>query len=121
MTYDQHAPTTGIAFSYSRTPWGPWSEPQIIFNDVRDGALGKFIHDPKIKPDDGLEGPVIGSGQADPAAVKGSSLSPYVVERWTKVQGSGLSLYYVLSTWNPYVVVLMKSQLEVETPLPGRS
>ena len=25
-----------------------------------------------------------------------------------------LDLYYVLSTWNPYVVVLMKSRLQVE-------
>ena len=49
MTYDRRAPTDGIAFSYSRTPWGPWSEPQVIFNDVRDGALGKFIHDPALK------------------------------------------------------------------------
>lgn len=41
--------------------------------------------------------------------------APYVVERWTKVTGSELELYYVLSTWNPYVVVLMKSRLEVES------
>jgi hypothetical protein len=27
----------------------------------------------------------------------------------TKLQGSELNVYYVLSTWNPYVVVLMKS------------
>jgi hypothetical protein len=114
MTYDQRAPTTGIAFSFSRYPWGPWSEPQILFNDVRDGALGKFIHDPRLKPDDGLEGPVIGKGQADPVAVKGGTYAPYVVERWTKVQGSELDLYYVLSTWNPYAIVLMKSQLKVE-------
>ena len=114
MTYDRRAPTTGIAFSYSRTPWGPWSEPQIIFNDARDGALGQFIHDPKIKPDDGLEGPVIGKAQADSAAVKGGTYAPYVVERWTKVQASELDLYYVLSTWNPYVVILMKSQMKVE-------
>ncbi len=115
MTYDRRAPTDGIAFSYSRTPWGPWSEPQVIFNDVRDGALGKFIHDPGLKPDDGLEGPVIGKGHADPAAVKGGTYAPYVVERWTKFQGSELDMYYVLSTWNPYVVVLMKSRLQVES------
>jgi hypothetical protein len=36
-------------------------------------------------------------------------------ERWTKVKGSELDLYYVVSTWNPYVVVLMKSRLEVES------
>lgn len=104
---------TGILFTYSRTPWGPWSEPQVIFNDVRDGGLGKFIHDPAVQPDDGLEGPVNVAGQANPAAVKGNVYGPYVVERWTKVQGSELDLFYLMSTWNPYVVVLMKSRLTI--------
>jgi hypothetical protein len=115
MTYDSRPPAPrGILFSYSRTPWGPWSESQIVFNAVRDGAAGKFIHDPKAQPDDGLAGPVIGKGKKNPAAVHGGAYAPYVVERWTKLQGSELHLYYVLSTWNPYVVVLMKSRLNVE-------
>ncbi|MGB8646531.1 MAG: DUF4185 domain-containing protein [Anaerolineae bacterium] len=115
MTYDSREPAPrGILFSYSRTPWGPWSDPQIVFNEVRDGGLGKFIHDPHIKPDDGLAGPVIGTGQANPDAVEGGDYAPYVVERWTKAQGGELDLYYTLSTWNPYVVVLMKSRLKVE-------
>ncbi|HKN59890.1 MAG TPA: DUF4185 domain-containing protein, partial [Candidatus Acidoferrales bacterium] len=115
MTYDSRDPAPrGVLFSYSRTPWGPWSEPQIIFNAQRDGALGKFIHNPQANPDDGLAGPVIGKGQANPQAVHGGAYAPYVVERWTKVQGSELSIYYVLSTWNPYVVVLMKSRLHVD-------
>ena len=51
MTYDSREPAPrGILFSYSRTPWRPWSEPQIIFNAVRDGAVGKFIHNPQGKP-----------------------------------------------------------------------
>ena len=115
MTYDSPDPAPrGILFAYSRTPWGPWSEPQIIFNAARDGALGKFIHDPQSHPDDELAGPVIGKGQANPQAVHGGAYAPYVVERWTKVQGSEPSIYYVLSTWNPYVVVLMKSRMQVE-------
>jgi len=115
MTYDSRDPAPrGILFSYSRTPWGPWSEPQIIFNAVRDGAVGKFIHNPQASPDDGLAGPVIGKGQANPRAVHGGAYAPYVIERWTKVRGSELNIYYVLSTWNPYVVILMKSRLHVE-------
>ena len=115
MTYDSRPPgPRGILFSYSRMPWGPWSPPQIIFNAVRDGALGRFIHNPGAEPDDGLAGPVIGKGQANPRAVQGGAYAPYIVERWTRVQGSELDLYYVLSTWNPYVVVLMKSRLQVE-------
>jgi hypothetical protein len=115
MTYDSREGVNGISFSYSRTPWGPWSEPQVIFNMVRDNALGKFIHNALAKSDDGLAGPVLGpKNQADPNDVRGGSYAPYVVERWTKVQGSELDLYYVLSTTNPYVVVLMKSRLKID-------
>jgi hypothetical protein len=91
MTYDRRAPTHGIAFSYSRTPWGPWSEPQILFNGANDG-LGKFIHNPNGNPPDGLAGPVIGKGQMDPEAVHGGAYAPYVVERWTKLSGSELNV-----------------------------
>jgi hypothetical protein len=113
MTYDRRIPTRGIAFSYSRTPWGPWSAPQILFNVANDG-IGRFIHNPDGNPPDGLAGPVIGKGQMNPDAVRGGAYAPYVVERWTRLRGSELSVYYVLSTWNPYVVVLMKSRLQVE-------
>ncbi|HVN15804.1 MAG TPA: DUF4185 domain-containing protein, partial [Anaerolineales bacterium] len=59
MTYDSRPPATrGILFSYSATPWGPWSKPQVLFDATRDGAFGKFIHDPNLVPDDGLAGPV---------------------------------------------------------------
>ncbi len=120
MTYDSRAPA-GILFSYATTPWGPWSAPQVLFNAQRDGALGKFIHDPGITPDDGLAGPVIGKGQKDPFAVHGGAYAPYQIERWNQVRHSGngggeLDLYYVLSTWNPYVVVLMSSHFKVAPP-----
>ncbi|MBZ5522827.1 MAG: DUF4185 domain-containing protein [Acidobacteriia bacterium] len=123
MTYDSRAPApAGIEFAYSRTPWGPWSQPQIIFNAQRDGALGKFIHDPQARPDDGLAGPVIGKGRANPDAVRGGAYAPYVIERFTRVTEDELDLYYVLSTWNPYVVMLMRSRLQREgrilKPLP---
>jgi Domain of unknown function (DUF4185) len=115
MTYESREPAPrGILFSYSRTPWGPWSEPQVIFNGIRDGGIGKFIHNPPAIPDDGLVGPVIEKGHANPRGVHGGAHAPYVVERWTKLKGSELTIYYTLSTWNPYVVVLVKSQLHVE-------
>lgn len=116
MTYDSRPPSTrGVLFSYATTPWGPWADPQVIFESVRDGALGTFIHDPRHTPPDGLAGPVIGKGQADPEAVHGGEYAPYVVERWTRVSGTDLTIYYVLSTWNPYVVVLMRTRLHVES------
>jgi hypothetical protein len=124
MTYDSRPPATaGILFSYSPTPWGPWSSGQVLFNAQRDGALGKFIHDPSISPDDGLAGPTIGKAQRQPDTVHGGNYAPYLVERWTRArvapQGNGqLDLYYLLSTWNPYVVVLMSSRLNVTVSQP---
>jgi uncharacterized protein DUF4185/TIR domain-containing protein len=116
MTYDRHTmPSNGIAFSYSRTPWGPWSEPQIIFNALHDHGFGEFIHNPRRKKDDGLAGPVMRPrNEADAADISGAAYAPYVVERWTKVQGPELEIYYVMSTQNPYVVVLMKSRLQID-------
>jgi hypothetical protein len=115
MTYDSRNQRAGIVFSYSRTPWGPWSEPQVVFNMVRDGGLGKFIHKADAVQDDGLAGPILGAKkQANPGAIRGAAYAPYVVERWTKVDGPHLTLYYVMSTLNPYVVVLMKSRLDIE-------
>ncbi len=114
MTYDSRRPDRGIVFRYSATPWGPWSEKQVIFDARRDKGFGYFIHDVHSKKDDGLAGPVVGIGKDNPKKVGGGHYAPYVVERFTKFNNGILTIYYVLSTWNPYVVVLMKSQFKVE-------
>lgn len=112
MTYDSRAPSTkGIVFRYSSTPWGPWSDPQVIFDPRRDGGYGHFIHDPAIVPDDGLDGPTIGN--ADPHSTAGGEYAPYVLERFTRTDGNTLTIYYVMSTWNPYTVVLMRSRFTI--------
>ena len=67
MTYDRRKAPNGIVLSYSRTPWGPWSDAQLLFNAVLDGAFGKYIHNPHAQPNDGLAGPVLlPRNQADP-------------------------------------------------------
>ncbi len=112
MTYDSRAPATkGVVFRYAQAPWGPWSAPQVIFDPKRDGGYGRFIHDPSIVPDDGLDGPTIGG--ADPHTTTGGDYAPYVIEPFTKLEGGALSIYYTMSTWNPYTVVLMRSQFAV--------
>jgi hypothetical protein len=115
MTFDSRPPAApGIQFAYSATPWGPWSTPETIFHPMRDPGLGVFIHNPRGSPPDRLVGPVIGRAVFDPQGTHGGAYAPYMVERWTRVQGNELTIYYVMSTWNPYVVVLMKSKLRVQ-------
>jgi hypothetical protein len=49
MTYDggrQSRETAGVYFAYAGEPWGPWSAPQLIFNQKRDGAVGSSFTTP---------------------------------------------------------------------------
>jgi hypothetical protein len=110
MTYDsgRSAPETrGFYFTSASEPWGPWQRPQLIFNTTRDGGAGTFIHDPRISPGDRLTGPTIGPN--DPVTTPGGPYAPYMIERFTRVNGRTLSIYYTLSTWNPYTIVMMRS------------
>jgi Domain of unknown function (DUF4185) len=110
MTYDSTRSShdsRGFYFTYAGEPWGPWQRPQLIFNATRDGALGTFIHDPRISPSDRLTGPTIGPN--DPVTTPGGPYAPYIIERFTRVADRTLSIYYTLSTWNPYTIVMMRS------------
>ena len=121
MTYDggSQSPTTvGVYFAYASQPWGPWSTPQLIFNPRREGAYGTLMHDPTIVPSDGLNGPTI--GENDPNTTRGAGYAPYMIERFTRVRGDRLSIYYVLSTWNPYTIVEMRSDFTISQVMPRR-
>jgi hypothetical protein len=97
MTYDggrQTEKTTGVYFAYAQQPWGPWSTPQLIFNAIRDNAIGTFIHNPAIVPDppgDGLSGPTIGNN--DIYTTRGGDYAPLMIERFTRVAGNTLTIY----------------------------
>jgi Domain of unknown function (DUF4185) len=134
MTYDggrqqgagtDKALTAGIYFSYSRYPWGPWVKPQLIFNACRDNGYGNFIYYPSS--DDscgstlsttGPAGPTIGSQQPPPAGndpldTEGGPYAPEMIERFVEVDGQKLKIFYTMSTWNPYAVVLMESDFAI--------
>ena len=121
MTYDggrQSGASNGVYFSSAPAPWGPWSAPQLIFNAIRDHALGVFIHDPNSVPDDLLDGPTINPVANPPATTRGGDYAPFLIERFTRVSSDSLTISYTLSTWNPYTVVRMRSQFRVARASP---
>ena len=134
MTFDGgrgSTSTTGTYFAYAPQPWGPWSTPQRIFNDCRDGALGKFIFYyyatkagnfcPSAMPagvtsvpnSAGPAGPTINPSGNDPQTTRGGGYAPQMVQRFTEIAGNTLKIFYTLSTWNPYAVVLMESDFTI--------
>jgi hypothetical protein len=108
LTYDSRDPR-GTMFRYAAAPWGPWSDAQIIFNPASYQGP-PFIHVPRR---DNVAGPV--TGGAVPETTPGGAYAPYVIERFTKVADKTLTIYYVLSTWNPYTVVLMRAMFAISS------
>jgi hypothetical protein len=106
-------PPIGVVLRYAVRPWGPWSSPQVVFNARRDRSSGAFIHDAGEQPDDGLGGPTAGASH-DIATTQGGPYAPYLIERFTQVEADRLTLHFLLSTWNPYVVVRMRSTLSIQ-------
>lgn len=111
MTYNSVRPR-GIMLRWARQPWGPWSEGIVIFNPWRDGGYGQFMRAAMPVFGGGPWGPVIGS-RDDPRQIWGGEYGPYLIERFTRVANDRMTIYYVMSTWNPYTVVLMRSQLDI--------
>ncbi len=102
----------GIRMRVSERPWGPWSAPQTIFSPDRDRGYCVFMHRAvdarNPKPCDDLAGP-------DRAGVSGRAYGPYVISRFTTgdaAQGTS-TLYYTMSTWNPYTQVIMRSTIRL--------
>jgi hypothetical protein len=134
MTYDggrAGGPSkNGIWFTYAAAPWGPWAAPQLIFNPCASGGYGSFIFyyfNPSQPSTNncpaavsgganfaGPSGPTIGlQTKNNPATTRGGDYAPFLIARFTEVADKTLTIYYTMSTWNPYTVVLMQSQFAI--------
>lgn len=100
-------PDAGVQLRAAPTPWGPWSAAEPVLRPI-DAAKAKLIH--MANTDDGLEWPLKKFDGSSRSSEQGAIYAPYMIERFTRVEGARLKLYYTLSTWNPYVVVLMRSE-----------
>ncbi|KRE54802.1 hypothetical protein ASG92_24645 [Arthrobacter sp. Soil736] len=100
----------GIVMHSARTPWGPWSSRPIMVFDPNDG-YGHFMH----KPDEnGQLFDRVQDDMFDPGHLRngdpGGEYGPYQVSNYSvgTVDG-GAQVYFTMSTWNPYQVVLMST------------
>ena len=107
MLYNGNKPS-GIILRTADNPWGKWSEPQVVFDPWKDKGYGHFMH--------------IGSGskQYDKVSdstrerVSGSEYGPYQFEDLATGNKKSTTIYFTMSTWNPYTVVLMKANLKIK-------
>ena len=106
-----HGSTPGIWMRLAEQPWGPWSEPQTIFNAKRDNGLCHFIHRAV-----GADNPMPCDDLSVPErkGQEGAHTSPSIISRFTtgdEAHGTS-TFYYTMSTFNPYTVVIMKASIQ---------
>ncbi|MBN2024668.1 MAG: DUF4185 domain-containing protein [Pirellulales bacterium] len=113
MLYNSIRPR-GIAMRWAVEPWGPWSDLEIVFDPYGDRGYGRFMHVAGWfgSTADGLQDP----GRA---GTWGGEYGPYIMARYTTGDAAGCRLYYTMSTWNPYQVVVMRTDLKLVPDSPG--
>ena len=96
----------GINLRTANKAWGPWSDPMIVFDPWDDDGYCNFIHvnweyeNCDDVHDEGRENEW------------GGEYGPYQFEELAVGNRSSTTIYFTMSTWNPYTVVLMKATLE---------
>lgn len=102
MLYNCGAPESRILARTADRPWGPWSEPQTLFDACEDKGFCSFMNQAGCTT---LSDPHNPGTAGDPYA-------PYIIAKFHKgEEGRYSDIYFLMSTWNPYNVVLMKARL----------
>ena len=92
----------GVAMRSSPLPWGNWSAKQELFNPFTDDGYGYFIH---LPGHDNITNPL----REDEI---GGTYGPYIIDKFITGNEQTSTIYFTLSTWNPYTTVLMQAQLK---------
>ncbi len=112
--YNSDDSSRGISFRTARQPWGPWSTPQVLL-DPWAGAYGHYFHIPwNWTIMDNVQNP----GREDEF---GGEYGPYMFKELATGSDNRTTIYFTMSSWNPYVSLLMKTELLVtNTPVITR-
>ena len=114
-------PLGSIYIRYAEQPWGPWTAPKpvLIAGAPEHGIMGQYgpggiLFDGSCNQRGCVKGePVF----ANLPNERGRLYGPNIIEPWTEPRENGaIDLYWHVSTWNPYQVVLMKTRLQQPPP-----
>jgi hypothetical protein len=100
-------PTGAIVARIGRSP-SAWSEEIVVFDPLREGAYGRFMHWPGC---DDLDVRFVC------ATPRGWAYAPGIIERFTTWDPASrtATLVYTMSTGAPYEVQLMRSTIRIDT------
>jgi Domain of unknown function (DUF4185) len=107
----------GIVMRSAHQPWGPWTGPVLAFDPWRNGGYGVFMHIPwnvPGSPHDFVHDDMFGSWREN---AWGGEYGPYQIAPLTRGEQDHTSdIFFTMSTWNPYQVMLMTTTVRVGGP-----
>ena len=116
----EHDPVGAIHGRFALQPWGPWSEPVSVLEAGdpnasppaagSEYAAGGMLHHAGCAGEPCIPGETTVSHLFTPY---GFLYSPNILEPWTEVRedGDAVDVYWNVSTWNPYQVVLLRTRI----------
>ena len=98
-----------ILTQFAPAPWGPWSNPVAVFSSNDNWGV-KLLH----HPGDQIVRSLVtvydsGGSPHDYGSPSGVPYSPNLLDKFTQNADGSVTLYYTVSTWNPYETFLMSS------------
>jgi hypothetical protein len=91
----------------ARAPWGPWSDPSPILGRA-DGARCEFL---MASGGCGDRRDFWANPSRKGVVTPGGFYAPFVLDRFTTASEGGAIIYWLVSTWNPYEVSVMRATL----------
>jgi hypothetical protein len=110
----RHDPRGALYVRFAEQPWGPWTAPRALFlaGDRRHDAEAVEQYAPGgLLYHNRCQGPTCAGDEPSQHGDTGVLHGPSIVEPWTEVRSGSVDLYWFLSTWSPYQVVLAKTTL----------
>jgi hypothetical protein len=101
----------GVVAQFSATPWGPWSNPVTLF--TKDDTWGrKLLHHAGLDPIVRSLIPTF-DASGNPVDIMNDAVgvpySPNLLDKFTQNGDGSVTVYFTMSTWNPYQAFLMSS------------
>ena len=106
-----------VRWTVADDPWGPWTAPEQLFK-AGDFATTPPVADSSFAPGGILHHPDCNAADCAPFEALwgdqtyGVLYGPNIIPEWTEERGAYVDLYWNVSTWNPYQVVLLKSRFK---------
>lgn len=107
-------PAGALYVRYAEHPWGPWTapEPLLAAGNPNAGVLGEYGPGGLLHHEGCVEPSCVPGEFAYFGPERGQLYAPGIIDAWTTPRpGGSVDLYWHVSTWNPYQVVLMKTRL----------